>query len=89
MNSYLGMSPEDFSSWADTLGAQRAREAIRRKIREERIRAGSGGILEMDSVDGTALRTARVVGKIDGMKEVLETIFGEDIARKELKEGMQ
>jgi len=83
----LGMSPEDFSSWVDTQGTQNAREAVRRMVREAQIKAGSGGIVDMDSVDATALKAARTVGKIDGMKEVMETVFGEGIARKELREG--
>ena len=86
MAEHLGMSPEDFSSWVDTLGTQRARDALRKMVRQEERKAGSG-ILCLDSVDATALRAARVVGKIEGIKEALETIFGEDIARQELKEG--
>ena len=66
------ITKEEFAEWKSLKVTQAFRHSVESRIKDLILSLGDGHTLNTESVDQTALKTARCVGLIEGLRALLD-----------------
>ena len=71
----MELNPEDWHDWKDSPVTQEYFRQVSLKIREHMISLGNGVTLNTQSADQTAIETAKAVGAVEALQDILDIEF--------------
>ena len=73
------VTKEDFENWKNLLITKIYLKEIQTKVKDLHLYLGSGGTLDIDNPDKTQGATAKVIGAIEALQDILDIHIEEEV----------